>query len=59
MKFSVILRFVALGALWLLLCYMLLASGRPVTLYTWFVIVVSAIIIFVPMYKKYVRNTRK
>lgn len=59
MKISVVLRFLALGVLWLLLCYMLLASGKPITLYTWFVVIASAVIIFVPMYKKYIRNNRK
>lgn len=59
MKFSIILRFVFLGALWLFLCYLLLATARPVTFYTWFVIFASAVIIFVPMYKKYVSNSRK
>lgn len=59
MKFSVILRFVILGLLWLMLCYMLLATAKPITLYTWFVIFASAVIIFVPMYKKYISNSRK
>ena len=59
MKFSVIFRFVVLGALWLMLCYMLLATAKPVTLYTWFVVFASAVIIFVPMYKKYIGNKRK
>ena len=59
MKFSIILRFVVLGVLWLALSYMVLATARPITLYTWFVIFASAVIIFVPMYKKYVGKNRK
>ena len=59
MKFSIILRFLILGALWLLLCYMLVTSKEKMTLIDWFWIFASAIIIFVPMYKKYVGNNRK
>ena len=55
MKTSVILRFVILGILWLGLVLYIVANA-PFTLYTAFVIVASAIIIFVPMYKKYVKN---
>jgi len=52
---SVIVRFVILGVLWLgLVCYLI--ARTPVTLYTVFVIVASAIIVFVPMYKKYIRK---
>ncbi|MDE5629641.1 MAG: hypothetical protein K2I69_08790 [Muribaculaceae bacterium] len=55
MKTSVILRFIILGFLWLLLAGYILTHAR-VTLYTVFVLVASAIIVFVPMYKKYVRK---
>ena len=55
MKTSVILRFVILGLLWLGLVLYILIYSQP-TLYTAFVIVASAIIIFVPMYKKYVKK---
>ena len=52
---SVIVRFVILGLLWLgLVCY--IVAHTRMTLYTVFVIVASAIIIFVPMYKKYIRK---
>ena len=55
MKSSVILRFAILGVLWLgLVVYILLHA--KMTLYLAFVIVASAIIVFVPMYKKYVRK---
>ena len=59
MKTSVIIRFAILGLLWMGLAgYIILRSPR-ITLYTLFVIVASAIIIFVPMYKKYVKNATK
>ncbi len=55
MKTSVILRFVILGLLWLgLVGYIL--THTPFTPYIAFVIVASAIIIFVPMYKKYIKK---
>lgn len=56
MKTSVILRFVILGLLWLSLVGYIIARTPKFTLYTAFVIVASAIIIFVPIYKKYVKN---
>jgi len=55
MNTSVILRFVVLGLLWLGLVGYILTHAR-FTLYIAFVIVASAIIIFVPMYKKYVKK---
>ena len=58
MNTSVIIRFVILGVLWLAVVALLL-STRPLTPYLAFVIVASAIIVFVPMYKKYVKNDKK
>ena len=55
MNTSVIVRFVILGLLWMGLVGYLVMHTR-FTLYTAFVIVASAIIIFVPMYKKYVKK---
>ncbi len=55
MKTSVILRFVILGLLWLGLVGYILAHTK-FTLYIAFVIVASAIIVFVSMYKKYVKK---
>lgn len=52
-KTSVIVRFVVLGLLWLWLAGAILLRVRPLTAYHFFVLVASAIIIFVPMYKKY------
>lgn len=55
LKLSVILRFAILGLLWLgLVGYILVHS--TLTPYVVFVIVASAIIVFVPMYKKYIRK---
>lgn len=52
-----IIRFGILGVLWLgLVVYIL--THAPITLYTLFVCVASWIIIFVPMYKKYVKNNK-
>lgn len=56
MKTSVILRFVIIGVLWLLTVAWLVASTPVFTPYLAFVIVASGIIVFVPMYKKYVKN---
>lgn len=62
MKSSVIIRFVIVGILWLGLSAMLLtriiASGQPVTLLSLFPIAASAIIVFVPLYRKYVGNRK-
>ena len=55
MKLSVIIRFAILGVLWLALVAAIVLRSQ-FTLYTAFVIVASAIIIFVPVYKKYVKN---
>lgn len=55
MKTSVIFRFAVLAVLWLLLVGYILTHTR-FTLYIGFVIVASAIIIFMPMYKKYVKK---
>ncbi|MDE6276952.1 MAG: hypothetical protein K2M06_02480 [Muribaculaceae bacterium] len=54
---SVIIRFVLLALLWAALVALIVLYSRPFTLYTAFVIVASAIIIFVPMYKKYIKPT--
>lgn len=58
MKTSAIIRFLILGVLWLALVLMIVLRTERFTPYTLFVIVASAIIIFVPVYKKYVKNDR-
>ncbi len=53
--------FLLLVLVWLWLCWSLLSLGGGVTLKNIFLIVASAIIIFVPLWKKYGGsfNTRK
>ncbi|MCM1518109.1 MAG: hypothetical protein NC117_05670 [Pseudoflavonifractor sp.] len=55
MKGYNIFRFACLAILWLALCWLLI-RGRGMTLWTLFVIVASGIVVFVPLYKKYVRG---
>ncbi|MCM1348727.1 MAG: hypothetical protein NC338_04880 [Firmicutes bacterium] len=44
-----------IAALWLALCY-LLVSGRGFTPWVGFVILASGIVVFVPLYKKYIKK---
>ncbi len=55
MKTALVLRFVCVAVLWLMLCYYVL-SCQPITLWVLFWVVASGVIVFVPMYKKYVKN---
>lgn len=48
-------RFACLLILWLALCFLLVTS-RPFTLWVAFVIVASGIVVFVPLYKKYMKK---
>ena len=50
-------RLGCIATLWIMLCYLLL-STRPLTLWLIFIIIASGIIVFVPLYKKYVRNAK-
>ncbi len=63
MKVSVIIRFTIIGLLWLGICAVLIvrmvATNTPITLLSLFPILASGVIVFVPLYKKYVRNDRK
>lgn len=59
MKTSVIIGFAILFIVWGALVAFILIYSRPLTLYTFFVIVASFIIIFVPLYKKYVKNVKR
>ena len=52
-------RFAFVLALWLLLCYILVTRVPRIDFMTVFTIVASGIIVFVPLYKKYVKNTDK
>lgn len=58
MNFANILRFSILGILWIGLVIYIILYSRPFTLYNAFVCVASWIIIFVPMYKKYIKNRK-
>lgn len=51
------IRFIFLAALWLLLCYMVIAS-QPFTLWVLFVIVASGTVVWAPLYKKYIKNEK-
>jgi 4-hydroxybenzoate polyprenyltransferase len=48
-------RFAIIGLLWLLLVGMVVARSQ-MNFFTLFAIVASAIVVFVPLYKKYVSN---
>lgn len=56
MNMANIIRFGIVGLLWLGLCYLLVSRMREVTLVNLFPIIASGIIIFVPMYKKYIKK---
>lgn len=49
-------RFGCIAVLWVALCWLVISGSRPFTLWTLFVIIASGIIVFVPLYKKYVRR---
>lgn len=51
-----IVRFVLLGLAWLATVALLLTHVKQITPYIVFIIIASAIIVFVPVYKKYVKN---
>lgn len=53
------IRFIFILALWLILCYIVVASQPRVTLYTIFVVIASGIVVWVPLYKKYIRKNGK
>jgi len=49
------IRFGFIAALWLVLVWLVVVS-QPLTLWTVFMIAVSGIVVWVPLYKKYIRN---
>ena len=63
MKTGIIIRFAIVGLLWLGVCAWfvarLLATQEPVTLMYLFPLIASAVIVFVPLYKKYIKNGQK
>ncbi len=60
MNSGVIIRFAIVGVLWIGVCFWfvtrLLASGQSITFLSLFPVIASAFIVFVPLYKKYVKN---
>ncbi len=53
-----IFRFACVALLWLALCAILLTRVERVDFMTVFAIVASGIVVFVPLYKKYMRNRK-
>ncbi|MDE6556130.1 MAG: hypothetical protein K2K55_04110 [Duncaniella sp.] len=58
MSTSVMIRFACIALLWIALCW-LVVSSRPFTAEVAFWILASAIIVWVPLYKKYLRNEKR
>ena len=56
MNGSAAFRFACILLLWVALCYLLLTRTARIDGMTIFTIVASGIIVFVPLYKKYVRK---
>ncbi len=57
MKQGEMIRFVCILLLWLCLCWLVLTKAK-IDFMTIFAIVASGIIVFVPLYKKYVVRRR-
>ncbi len=53
-----IIRFGFIATLWLVLCYCLLTKASKIDFMVVFTILASGIIIFVPLYKKYIRGKK-
>ena len=58
MNTSNVIRFGFIIVLWLVLCYLLLTRSTKIDFMVIFTIVTSGIIIFVPLYKKYIRGKK-
>ena len=52
------IRFTCVLCLWVGLCYLLISRTPQISFMTIFTIVASGIIVFVPLYKKYVKNKK-
>lgn len=63
MKMSVVIRFLIIGLIWVGACGVLVArmaaDGTAFNFVTVFPIIASGIIVFVPLYKKYIRNDKQ
>lgn len=49
-------RIICIILLWLVLCWILIVQSPQITLRTIFVIVASGIVVFVPLYKKHIKD---
>lgn len=58
MDTPILIRFVFIGLLWLFLCWLVVAS-QPFSLRVAFIIMASGIVVWVPLYKKYVKNGKR
>lgn len=58
MDTSTKIRFAFIAVLWLALCYLVVAS-QPFTLWIAFILVASGIVVWVPLYKKYIKNDKR
>ena len=58
MNASNIIRFAFIIVLWLVLCYLLITRSPKIDFMVVFTIVASGIVIFVPLYKKYMRGKK-
>lgn len=56
MNWSNIIRFGFIAVLWLVLCYLLVTKSERIDFMVIFTIVASGIIVFVPLYKKYLKK---
>ncbi len=52
------IRFACILGLWILLVYIVLTRSARIDFMVIFAIVASGIIVFVPLYKKYVKNKK-
>lgn len=58
MNASNIIRFAFIIVLWLVLCYLLITRSAKIDFMVIFTIIASGIVIFVPLYKKYMRGKK-
>ncbi|MDE6307166.1 MAG: hypothetical protein K2L90_11340 [Muribaculaceae bacterium] len=54
---AVAIRLACICLLWIALVWLVVRS-QPLTAWTLFIVAASAIVVFVPLYKKYVRDTK-
>ncbi len=52
------IRFVFLAILWIVLCFLVVAT-QPFSFRVLFIIVASGIVVWVPLYKKYIKNGKR